>query len=286
MATLEHIALVSQTTKVPLNKLVVAAAALQKQVSRDFKPYWDIEATVDAFERLQDVPLGYWPIIIVDSIPEGVEGIHKNEANGQPYALVRFSTNWALTMSHELLEMLADPYGQRIQAGDSVMPGQGRVDYLVEVCDPSEASKFGYTVNGVLVSDFYTPRYFDPLFAQGVRYSFTGAIREPRQVLEGGYISWYEPISSHVFQLFVHAGGEKEFKDWGAFSDGFDSLRIMADQKSSAFRARYMAETPVPKSLDMLTAAAGPGAKSLVDASTEAQADVLQKQIDALLKTN
>ena len=43
------------------------------------------------------------------------------------------------------------------------------------------------------MSDFYTPRFFDPLVAPGVRYSFTGALTEPRQVLRGGYLSWARP---------------------------------------------------------------------------------------------
>jgi hypothetical protein len=55
------------------------------------------------------------------------------------------------------------------------MADQGRVEFLVEVSDPSEAAQFGYTVNGIPVSDFYTPHYFDPVQANGVRYSQTGA---------------------------------------------------------------------------------------------------------------
>jgi hypothetical protein len=40
------------------------AAAIQVQVSRDFGPIWGIDATVTAFERLEQVPLGYWPVIL------------------------------------------------------------------------------------------------------------------------------------------------------------------------------------------------------------------------------
>jgi hypothetical protein len=283
MGMLEHIALVSQTNRVPLDKLAVVAAALQKQVSRDFKPYWKTEATVSAFATLRDVPLGYWQIIIRDDIPHPAAGIHLNQANGQPFALVRHSTNWSLTTSHELLEMLADPYGRNVAAGDSVKPGQGRVEYLVEVCDPSEAASFGYTVNGVLVSDFYTAHYFDPLPAPGVRYSFAGAISRPREVLVGGYISWYDPMSRHVFQLKVHTGGEKEFVDLGAMPGGFSAMRLMADRASSKFRAQYMEEADVPKVAMLLTAAATPVEGSLTDKSTGAQADALQEQIDALI---
>jgi hypothetical protein len=36
-------------------------AALQRQATRDFAPFWDVHATVDAFPRLEDVPVGYLP---------------------------------------------------------------------------------------------------------------------------------------------------------------------------------------------------------------------------------
>jgi hypothetical protein len=183
--------------------LMKVAAALQKQAVRDLAPLWEISATVDAFEKLEDVPLGYWPIIFQDNIGEDAEGVHHDREN-QPFALVtaRDDLNaWLLTASHEAIEMLVDPFGNQTIAGNSPAQGQGRVNFLVEACDPSEGKEFGYTVNEILVSGFYTPHYFDPEKAVGMRYSFTSAITEPRQVLRGGYLSWGEPVSGHWFQL-------------------------------------------------------------------------------------
>src|SRR5690349_11632867 len=283
-----HVALVSQTNRVTLGQLAMAGAAIQKQVTRDFGPIWNIEASIDAFEKLSDVPLGYWSIIIRDDIPFRAQGIHLNKANGQPFALVQFSQNWALTSSHECLEMLADPSGNRTQAGNSVKPGQERVEYLVEVCDPSEAAQFGYSVNGILVSDFYTPDYFEPVKAPGVRYSFTGAINGPREVLDGGYLSWFDPISSHVFQLFVE-GIDQEFVDQGPLPGGFGSLRAFADRYSTKHRTKAMTGTG-PAGL-FLASALGPGggltaapeAPTEFDQAVNASAAVLQSQIDDLI---
>ena len=92
--------------------------------------------------------------------------------------------NWSLRASHECLEMLADPFGDRMIPGPSIERGEGRVSYLVEVCDPPESEEFAYTVNDVLASDFITPSFYDPVTVPGVRYSFTGAVKRPRQVLE------------------------------------------------------------------------------------------------------
>ena len=199
---LHHLALVSETNTLEFSELTRVSAALQKQVLRDLRPIWEISATVDAFASLEDVPTGYWPIIVRDDIGiAGAAGIHLDN-DGQPFALVQYNSNrWTLTASHEVLEMLVDPLGNQLRASESIKPDQGRVKYLVEVCDPSEAFQFSYTVNGVRVSDFYTPAYFDPVAAANVRYSFTGAIKGPKVVLEDGYLSWLDPATGHWWQL-------------------------------------------------------------------------------------
>jgi len=290
---LHQVALVSQSKNVTLSQLNVASAALQKQVSRDLQPIWEINATVDAFEKLQDVPIGYWPVVLMDKIPYQAQGIHLNKKNGDPFALVEISSNWALTTSHECLEMLVDPSGNRTVASNSVKAGQGRVNYLVEVCDPSEAAKFGYTVNGVLVSDFYTPEFFDPVSSNGVRYSFVGAIKQPREVLDGGYLSWFDPASEHAFQLFVR-GKKKTFRDLGKVPGGFGAagtLRSFTDNNQQTVRHRLKALAGnTPKGL-LLTEALGmagaakafmAGQRPIGD-ELEGNANLLQAQIDALV---
>ena len=57
--------------------------------------------------------------------------------------------------------MIADPFGNRLVAAMHPLDPRQRVKYLLEICDPCQA--MWYPVNGVPVSDFYTPRYFDPV---------------------------------------------------------------------------------------------------------------------------
>jgi hypothetical protein len=125
--------------------------------------------------------------------------------------------------------MLVDPFGRRTAPGRSPYRGQGQVEFLVEACDPCEASEFGYTIDGVLVSDFITPRFYDPRKTTSARYSFTGAINRPRQIRKGGYISWWDPQTNHVWQE-RWLGPEKEFEDLGAgdFGSG-QALREFVD---------------------------------------------------------
>lgn len=272
---LKHVALVSDTKALDFPEVARVSAALQRQVRGHFGPTWDINATVDAFAKLEDVPIDYWPIIVQENIDvPGAEGVHEDD-NGQPFALVHHSPAWSLTASHELLEMLCDPTGNLVKAGPSPMPGQGRVNFLVEVCDPSEAYDFGYTINGVTVSDFYTPNYFDSVTATGVRYSWTGAIKRPRQVLEGGYISWQDPISGHWFQE-VYFGSEPEFRDLGPLTATRRSIRneIQKRTPEAGIKRRAVAD-------QALTAAV----KESVMKSSTAKAHVIRQKIDAIKKS-
>lgn len=231
-----HIALVAENSNVQLKELTKVAAALQKQVTRDFGPLWRVEADVSAFQSLDEIPLDYWPVIVMDDIGDpSAEGFHTDQ-QGQPYSLVRFSDTWTLTASHEALEMLADPFGRRLIAGKSPVAGQGRVKFLVEVCDPCEATNFDYTVNGIPVSDFYTPHYFDPVAASGVRYSLRGSIKEPRQVLKGGYLSWYDHTSRSWWQRTWFGGSHPSDKELGALKIADGNIRAAIDRATGVER--------------------------------------------------
>lgn len=224
----KQLALISESPEISFAQTALISAALQKQITRDFSPIWNIEASVNPFNKLDDVPPGYWPIIIKDDINyPGAAGIHLDR-NGQPYALVQASDETALTCSHEVLEMLADPFGNNLIASESIKPEQGRVNFLIEVCDPSEALEFGYKINGIGVSDFYTPNFFDPITAQGVRYSFTSAIKKPREILKGGYISWMLPQTREWWQA-IHNGTELTFKRLGVLERQGKSWRELID---------------------------------------------------------
>jgi hypothetical protein len=273
-----NLALVSEIEDHDPSDLSRVAAALQRQVTRDFAPVWDVSATLDAFARLEDVPLGYWPMIIVPDV-QGAAGIHLDK-DGQPFALIEMSDSWSLTASHEMLEMLGDPFGDRMVPGPSIKRGQGRVEFLVEVCDPSEAAEFGYTVNDILVSDFYTPRYFDPVRSVATRYSFTGAIERPRQVLRGGYLSWHEPNTDRWWQQ-VWFGPRKQYRDLGVFDRAqHGSLRAFIDSKTD----HPGIDKGLPKSDGSLRAAVRAGKETAKSAASKA--DSLRSQYTAAIEAS
>ena len=274
-----HLALVADTKKVTPSQLTKVAAALQKQATRDFGHIWEIQANVSGFTNLEDVPTDYWPVIIRDDIKTpGAAGVHEDK-NGQPFALVQYEKDWPLTASHETLEMLGDPFGNRLVAGKSPKPGQGRVNFLVEVCDPSEDRQFAYTVNGITLSDFYTPHYFDPVTAPSVRYSFTGAITKPRTILRGGYLSWVVPQTNEWFQMIWFDTAEPVFRRLSVLSGKITgSLRATIDRLTPT-----PLETVKPPPKSPLMAAARDAVEE-VDDSSSARADLLRKTIEEIKK--
>jgi len=203
-----RVALVDKTGQVDFSELTAVAAAINVQAQRDLSPIWGVSASVAALPSPRHIPVGVCPVFIVSNLPPGEGGVHLTKKSKQPYALVEIGDGWTVAASHECMEMIVDPSGNRLHASNAIQVQNGRIsdgvgkfEYLVEVCDPSEDDPFGYTIDGVLVSDFYTPHYFDPVTSSGVRYSFTGAITRPRDVLKNGYLSWIDPASEEVQQL-------------------------------------------------------------------------------------
>jgi hypothetical protein len=269
-----NLALVSEVEGHDPADVARVAAALSRQATRDFAPVWNMEgASVDPFPTLEDVPVGYWPMIVQPDVQDAA-GVHLDK-DGQPFALIEMSDSWSLTASHEALEMLADPWGNRLIPGRSIKPGQGRVTFLVEVCDPSEAAEFAYTVNDILVSDFYTPRFFDPTATAGTRYSFTGAIKKPRTILRGGYISWQDPVSDHWWQQ-VWFGQGKQFRDLGVFDASAASIRAWIDSQTE----HPGIDRGLKKSDKSLKAAVAVGKQTAK--SSKAKAKALRNHISAL----
>jgi hypothetical protein len=226
MVSYRNLALVTDQSSLPASALAVVASALQTQVVRDFAPRWRITAGITVFPSLDAIDQhpgadDIWPMIVMDDIPVNAAGVHLDR-DGHPFALIDYDDTpaWTLTASHECLEMLGDPLGNRLRSAPSIKPGQGRVRYLVEVCDPSEADANAYEIDGVTVSDFYFPSYFRPTAGPGTRFSFTGAIHQPLQVLPGGYLSWLDPATGRWWQQTWFTGDSPVFRDLGPDTAG------------------------------------------------------------------
>jgi hypothetical protein len=235
--SLVQIGLVDKTGKIDPELVQQAAAALNVQVTRDLPQFWPIQATVTFLPSPKKIPAGVWPVFLVKSLPPGEGGFHLDK-NNQPFAEVIASPDseeWTIDASHETLEMLVDPAGNRLQSSTSIEIVDGKIQdgtsqfgYLVEACDPCEADNFGYSIQGIAVSDFLTPHFYDAAVTPGTRYSFTGAIKAPREILPGGYISWVNHETNEIQQLlFVDPNSPPKISNLGS-AKGL-SLRVWVD---------------------------------------------------------
>lgn len=236
-----RVGLVDMTGTIDPALMAQVAAALNTQVTRDLPQYWNVNATVTYLPHKDEIPQGVWPVQIVKTLPPDEGGFHFTKHN-QPYAKVidtPGSNEWTVDASHETLEMLVDSAGNWLQAstaiqidGDEVVDAAtGKFEYLVEVCDPCEADDFVYRIDGFSVSDFITPHYYDAHAAPGTRYSFTGAITRPRQLLKGGYISFVNAETAEMQQiLWVDPSEPPQLNDLGPASGA--SLRAFVETKT------------------------------------------------------
>jgi hypothetical protein len=65
-----RIAIVPTAGSVSLDETARVAAALQRQITEDFTPWWGIAGNVVALGALEDVPHDYFVIQLVGSIDE------------------------------------------------------------------------------------------------------------------------------------------------------------------------------------------------------------------------
>lgn len=200
------------TIQIINNSTVIADAALkpmidaiQIQVSRDFSPIWNMNANLVQVPAGQKPdPNAWWCGIFDDSTQAGALGFHDFTNNSQPLGKVfaksdiMAGSSISVTISHEIMEMLADPY----LSNCIVQPDSSRF-WALEVADATEDDQFGYNVTlpsgqVVLVSDFQTRAWFGacPATSAPVVYDFAKHCTAPFQVLRGGYAGFFDVRSN------------------------------------------------------------------------------------------
>jgi hypothetical protein len=170
-------------------ELADALSVYQRALDEDFAPIWPQARGSKLI--LGEAPKGAWSVRIADETTcFYCSGYHDVE-DGVPYAVVSALDNWQITLTHELWEMLINPYTERF----AIVKGKARNrKYALETADPVEGDKFAYqrqSASGaaVLISDFVTPAWF----RRGSRgpWDFTRKTKRPLQILEDGYQLWF-----------------------------------------------------------------------------------------------
>ena len=207
------VAVKNLSTVVTDAQVTAAVAALQIQLDRDWQPVWGTTATLAVYKKTQAIPSTSWVIYIMDNSDyAGALGYHDENAFYKPYGKVfaktakNYGYSWTVTLSHEMLEMMADPYiNLTVFNQDTNTTG---LLYAYEVCDACEADAFGYRINNVLLSDFVYPAWFDYYqTAPGTRYNYRNTITAPFQLLAGGYIGVFDVAAGSGWTT-INARGE------------------------------------------------------------------------------
>ncbi|MCW2886181.1 MAG: hypothetical protein QOE54_497 [Streptosporangiaceae bacterium] len=211
------IAVLNLSTALTDARIEEALPALQTQISRDFALVYRTDAHLVFVPKTGRPPAGAWWLGVFDNSDQpGALGYHDLTPEGRPFGKVFAATDlaaglsWTVTMSHELLEMLADP-DINITIFYRSSGTAGRL-YAYEVCDAPEADAYGYTIDGVLVSDFVYPAWFQDTSAGDAQFDHAGHIKAPLELLPGGYIGVFDLSGSGWIQLHP-TGAELHYRD-------------------------------------------------------------------------
>ena len=174
-----------------------AVIALQTQLDRDFAPVWGLNASLQFLDKTVTPPIHHWLLTVLDTSDQpGALGYHDLTDEGLPIAKIfakddiKYGLSWSVTLSHELMEMIVDPYiANCVFAQSSNTTG---ILYAYEVCDPCESDELAYKINDILVSDFVYPSWFEGFRKPGsTKFDFMGSIDRPFHLAKGGYISQF-----------------------------------------------------------------------------------------------
>jgi len=208
-----YLSIIDQTGKIPKYAMLALAGALDMQAKRDFADVWNINADVSVGTEYEE---NKWPVYIVDKLDtEGQLGYHYIDENDVPFAKIELRDDFSVTVSHEMLEMLVNPFLDNYKVYDITPNLAGDERFLLEIAGPVQTHNLAYEINDVRVSNFLTPAYFDLLVTEGKKYDFLGKLTKPRSLFAGGYISFLDK-----FGQWWQAFATQNSIDFRRLSDG------------------------------------------------------------------
>lgn len=166
--------------------LASLVAAMQVYVDQFVAPAWKVQASLTLAAKPIPGMAGF--VFLDDADSPGALAYHTVE-DSMPIAKVFVRTvqgageSLSVSASHELVEMLVDP------GTVSIATALDGTVYALEAADPCE--EISFLVNGVAMSDFVLPAYFDPHATVGP-FDHCGVIQGPFTLAAGGYANIYQ----------------------------------------------------------------------------------------------
>jgi hypothetical protein len=244
------------------SKVQEAIRAINRQLQEDFYPYWGIGAqlrlegrstTSPGVESIADMRgdavLYLWN---GSDIPDAL-GYHDRTNGGIPFGFVftklseELGENWTVTLSHEALELVADPEVNLLVQGPHPDPARNNdlVFHWYEMCDAVQGDT--YEIDGVEVSNFVLPLYFTSGDEFVGRNDFLGSVHENKtlrsfSVNPGGYIGFFDPETGddQTYSMRGDALAAKRLRIKAAYKSGRRMMRqeVIKTLKFSAYEGR------------------------------------------------
>jgi hypothetical protein len=245
------------------NEIIKVIRAINRQIQEDFEPYWGMGATLRLEGRSEEKPnivnlmdmRGDAIIYLWDrpkqgskSLQEEAEeaiGYHNQNFRGVPYSFVfidvaeRLGQDWSIALSHEALEMIADPELNLLVQGPNPKEPEKSVFHYYEVCDAVSAES--YEIDGIKVSNFVLPLYFTSSDEYDGRNDFLGNAHNGKTlksfgVNPGGYISYIDPHALKPSVFFNEDdSGAQDRKDLKVQLKGASRLNRYQSRTSTAY---------------------------------------------------
>jgi hypothetical protein len=192
------IALFRETNLVSDDQMAAIAAALQIQIDRDFRPVWGLGATVISVRPGGIIPANAWEIIAMDhcDLADALGYHDQNGPGGVPRSIIGVRDDLdsggaiSTTFGHEFFEMRVNPFLD--QVARQTLPNGHVLERAKEVCDACEDDQFGIVINGLAMTAWATPAWFDPNGKGPFTFPEIPSINAPFMLAEGGYIPAHE----------------------------------------------------------------------------------------------
>lgn len=194
--------------------------AINRQIAEDFEPYWSLGATLrlegktgrqpdqlNLPDMRGDAVIYLWD----ESDVANALGYHDRNNRGIPFGFVftellrGLNEPWSVTLSHEALELIADPDANLLVMGPHPGDPQRDVFHWYEMCDAVQDET--YSIDDVEVSNFVLPLYFTERDEYEGRNDFLGTTTADGGHLRsfgvnpGGYVGFFDPQSQGMDQF-------------------------------------------------------------------------------------
>lgn len=227
------IRMMNKSLKLTEDEHLQVIAAVHTQLVEHVAPMWDRREPVVLEVTDPSENPGHSILVCFDDADQAnALGYHEvDPVTGQPYGKYFYNDvmnnggqvlttpmSVSVTASHEACEMFVDPACNRW----ADINGQEAV--ALEVCDPVESGS--YEINGVSVSDFLTPMWFDPSPPPGVPYNYLNSLANPFQMASGGYqVVETEAQQQQQFARLRSVRWDPAYPEWKKETKTFEASR-------------------------------------------------------------